>query len=70
MSSVAAGFAVAWPAAVALLVVGEVVEAAPAQVVAGGEPSLAAVDHHICVLGQGAVVTAPGANFFRQASAT
>lgn len=56
---------------VALLVVGEVVEAASAQVVAGGKPCLAAADHHhIRVLGHGAVVTAPGANFRRQASAT
>ncbi len=42
-----------------------------AQVAAGGEPSLAATDHHhVRVLRHGAVVTAPAANFLRQASAT
>lgn len=56
---------------VALLVVGEVVETASAQVVVGGEPSLAPTDHHhIRVLAHGAVVTVPGANLLRQASAT
>ncbi|GHJ38524.1 hypothetical protein Sm713_41330 [Streptomyces sp. TS71-3] len=41
------------------------------QVAAGGEPSLASADHHyIRVLRHGAVVTALGVNFLRQASAT
>lgn len=47
------------------------VEALAAQVVAGGEPCLAAADHHhIRVLCHGAVVTASAVNFLRQASAT
>ncbi len=47
------------------------VEAAPTQVVPGGETRLAAAEHHhIHVLRHGAVVTAPGANLLRQASAT
>ncbi len=47
------------------------VQTLAAQVVAGGEPCLPAADHHhIRVLRHGAVVTAPGANFLRQASAT